>query len=443
MKPLGKIQLFNLNRGSADMDEIRLRIGNDSSIQGMNMWVLILAILIACIGLNLNNTVVVIGAMLISPLMGNIVASGYAMAAYDIRCFRDALVSLLFQVTFAVGASALYFWLSPISTPSQELLSRTEPTIWDVLIALFGGLAGAVGNTRLEKNNVIPGVAIATALLPPLCTVGYGIAIQSFVFFGGALYLFFINAFFIALASFIIFKILGVPAARGGIEEGIFQHQKRTLFLLGMIITIPSIYMAYQSVQQQFIQAQTEQYIKKEVQFTDSSVISHAIKGNVFQINLIGSPLSQQQIDALQGKMDSYPGLGKMKLKVVQNQLDGIPTEKDIQQMIAGQLQTEMLGTSKTYKELIQEYYPDYQRSFRDRTLVRALNQQAPSLFPEIHSIAGGSVAVSDQDGKISFRHFYVRVTLTRNMSLPDQGKLHDWIETQVKVPVDMQFQIN
>ncbi len=166
-------QLLDLKGDSAPFSEIRQRIASDDSVKGANLVILITAILIASVGLNMNSTAVIIGAMLISPLMGGLVATGYGMATYDMQFIKDSMIKLGFQVSFALITSAIYFSLSPISDASSELLARTSPTIWDVIIALAGGIAGAIGNTRKEKTNVIPGVAIATALMPPLCTAGY------------------------------------------------------------------------------------------------------------------------------------------------------------------------------------------------------------------------------------------------------------------------------
>ena len=157
-------QLLDLKGDSAPFSEIRQRIASDASVKGANLVILITAILIASVGLNMNSTAVIIGAILISPLMGGLVATGYGMATYDMQFIKDSMVKLGFQVSFALITSAIYFSLSPISDASSELLARTSPTIWDVIIALAGGIAGAIGNTRKEKTNVIPGVAIATAL---------------------------------------------------------------------------------------------------------------------------------------------------------------------------------------------------------------------------------------------------------------------------------------
>ena len=155
--------IFDLEKDRAPLEEIAERIYSGGTLKGTNMCILILAIFIASIGLNMNSTAVIIGAMLISPLMGVIMSLGYGMATYDSAYVRESFLKLVFQVSLSVLTSAVYFTLSPIDTASTELLARTEPTIWDVLIAIFGGLAGIIGSTRIEKSNVIPGVAIASA----------------------------------------------------------------------------------------------------------------------------------------------------------------------------------------------------------------------------------------------------------------------------------------
>lgn len=166
-------EIFSIRNDIADYDEIKERIVGASNVTGTNLCILMLAILIASIGLNMNSTAVIIGAMLISPIMGTIQAMGYGVAASDLNQAKRAGIGFLFQIIICLVTSTLYFKLSPISTETSELLARTQPNVWDVMIASCGGLAGIIGITRKEKSNVIPGVAIATALMPPLCTCGY------------------------------------------------------------------------------------------------------------------------------------------------------------------------------------------------------------------------------------------------------------------------------
>ena len=241
--------LFNVERAS--YSEIRGRIISGANIGGANFIILILAILIASIGLNMNSTATVIGAMLISPLMGSIMAIGYGFATNDTEIVKRSSLGFALQVVFSLVVSTLYFSLSPISTASSELIARTSPTIWDVLIAFSGGLAGIIATTRKgEYSNVIPGVAIATALMPPLCTVGYSISVGSLTYFIGSSYLFLINVFFICLATIVGFYIMRVPMAE---KIGPVTHKKnvRRIVLYSILMTIPSLFFAVGLIHQE------------------------------------------------------------------------------------------------------------------------------------------------------------------------------------------------
>ena len=236
-------EIFSIRNDIADYDEIKERIVGASNVTGTNLCILMLAILIASIGLNMNSTAVIIGAMLISPIMGTIQAMGYGVAASDLNQAKRAGIGFLFQIIICLVTSTLYFKLSPISTGTSELLARTQPNIWDVMIASCGGLAGIIGITRKEKSNVIPGVAIATALMPPLCTCGYGIAHSNLRISLGAGYLFLVNAYFICITSMLVLIILKVP------KEGTFSVQQRKtikskLITNTILIMIPSLVVA-------------------------------------------------------------------------------------------------------------------------------------------------------------------------------------------------------
>lgn len=198
---------LSITDDKADDDVIDERIRGDVSMKGANLWILMFAILVASIGLNVNSTAVIIGAMLISPLMGPIMGIGYGAGINDFSLIRSGFKNLAIATLIALLTSTLYFLISPLDMARSELLARTTPTVWDVMIGLFGGLAGIVAVTRKEKTNVIPGVAIATALMPPLCTAGFGLATGHWNYFFGAFYLYTINFVFIALASFMIVRV--------------------------------------------------------------------------------------------------------------------------------------------------------------------------------------------------------------------------------------------
>ncbi len=249
-----------------DFDNIHSEIEKGIAFKGTNLWILVFAIIVASVGLNTNSTAVIIGAMLISPLMGPINGMGYSLATYNFELFRRALRNFLFAVVASLAASTLYFTISPVSTAHSELLARTSPTIYDVLIALFGGLAGIVAISSKMKGNVIPGVAIATALMPPLCTAGYGLATGQFGFFFGAFYLFTINTVFIGISSVVMSQALKFPI-RTLVDTAQKKRVNQYISLIIAITLLPSIYFGYELVQK-------ERFTERAKQFTNSVLLS-------------------------------------------------------------------------------------------------------------------------------------------------------------------------
>ena len=210
-KVLGELKdLFSLKLDTDEAGTIE-SIKKSIEFKGGNLWGLLFAAFIASIGLNVNSGAVVIGAMLISPLMGPIVGIGYALATHDFDTLKYAVRNLVIFVVGSILAAILYFSISPIKGLTEQLEARTYPTFYDVLIAICGGAIGIVASSRSDRGNAIPGVAIATALMPPLCTVGYGIATGQWAYAGGALYLFLINSVFIAGTALLFVRALHFP----------------------------------------------------------------------------------------------------------------------------------------------------------------------------------------------------------------------------------------
>ena len=239
---------FSLSADSASNDEIRSRLLDGGKVTGTNMCVLVCAMVIASVGLNVSSTAVIIGAMLISPLMGSILASAYASVAADYPLLRNHVIGFMLQIAISVTAAAIFFFISPIKEPTVELLARTSPNFFDVLIAFFGGIAGIIGQTRQDKaNTVIPGVAIATALMPPLCTCGYSIANGRWDMLLGAGYLFIINAYFIFLSAGIILTVLKIPKTRELTPEE-WKKRRARMIRNTIIIIIPSLVALYSMI---------------------------------------------------------------------------------------------------------------------------------------------------------------------------------------------------
>ena len=242
--------VFNLAHDQAHPDKIDAAIRANTRVSGTNMWVLMFAVAVASIGLNVNSTAVVIGAMLISPLMGPIVGVGYGAAVGDTALIRQAARNIIVFIAISLVTATLYFLLTPLKEAQSELLARTQPTLWDVLIAFFGGSAGIVALTRKEGGNAIPGVAIATALMPPLCTAGYGLAHGNWHYFFGAFYLFAINCVFIAFSTLLFSKLLKLPR-RGLVSETKRRLHRIIITAVVLAVMIPSGYMASGLVRQE------------------------------------------------------------------------------------------------------------------------------------------------------------------------------------------------
>jgi uncharacterized hydrophobic protein (TIGR00271 family) len=301
------LSYFNLESEVDDFDKIHQNIEKDIIFKGTNLWILMFAIIIASVGLNMNSTAVIIGAMLISPLMGPINGMGYSIATYNFPLFRKAIKNFTFAVIASLIASTAYFAMSPISTAHSELLARTSPTIYDVLIALFGGLAGIVAISSRHKGNVIPGVAIATALMPPLCTAGYGLASGQFYYFFGAFYLFTINTVFIAISSIIISQILKFPI-RTIVDVNQKKNVTRWTSFIIILVLIPSIYFGYDLVKnEKFIENATK-YVNSIRVIEGNYLLKNEINPQKKTITLIygGSSLNEEQKNSIVAKATDF-----------------------------------------------------------------------------------------------------------------------------------------
>ena len=245
--------------------------------KGPNVWILAAAIIVASIGLNVNSIPVIIGAMLISPLMGPIMGFGLGLGTNNTALLKDSLKNLGIMVLISIVASTLYFVVSPLKMDNPtELLARTNPTIYDVLIALFGGFAGILETSRKEKGTVMSGVAIATALMPPLCTIGYGIATLQVKYAVGALYLFFINGVFIALATFLMVKYLRFPLVKVS-DKSKQKKVSRTILAFTLVLIVPSILSAIMVIHENRFNQNARLFISENKNINKSYIYDHEI----------------------------------------------------------------------------------------------------------------------------------------------------------------------
>ncbi|MFC5411957.1 DUF389 domain-containing protein [Larkinella bovis] len=315
------IDRFSLEEDKEDEADVIQAISRGIEFRGVNLWTLIFAIFIASIGLNINSPAVITGAFLISPLMGPIMGIGMGVGINDLAMIMRALKNLSIAVCISLLTSTLYFFISPLHLAQSELVARTSPTAWDALVAFLGGLAGIVAGSRKEKvTNVIPGVAIATALMPPLCTAGYGIATGNLYYFAGAFYLFLINGICISLATFLIVRFLGYHQKEYATPE-IERRVRQTIWIAVLIVVIPSSYLGYQIVRKTIFEESAKRFIATECNFQYRQVVNYSARFNrrqsTLEISLVGEPLPKDSIQVLHTKMPDY-GLGDAKLLVKQ-----------------------------------------------------------------------------------------------------------------------------
>ena len=317
---LGFIRSLLDIRHGADIPGTIEGIRKDIDFKGINVWILIFSIFIASIGLNVGSTAVIIGAMLISPLMGPILGIGLALGINDWKMLIRSSRSLLTAVSVSLLTSFIYFKLTPLQELQEELLNRTEPTLLDVFVALFGGLAGIIAGSRKEKSNVIPGVAIATALMPPLCTAGYGLASGNYNFFLGAFYLFLLNSLFISISTYAVVRILKFPV-KEFVSAKREKKVRRYIIATILVIIIPSGYLFYGVIQNSYFRVNAEKYINENFRFEESAVSGKELifnrEGSMIRISIQGEPLSENTKSALENRLADY-GLEGVTLKIIQ-----------------------------------------------------------------------------------------------------------------------------
>ena len=425
------INHFSLLSDKAEDDEIERRIRYGVDLSGATPWVLIFAILIASVGLNVNSTAVIIGAMLISPLMGPIMGAGLGVAVYDFDLVKRALSNLFIATVISLIVSASYFSLSPLQDARSELLSRISPTIWDVLIALFGGLAGLIGVTRKEKSNVIPGVAIATALMPPVCTAGFGIATGQWSFVGGALYLYTINCVFIGLATVIGIRLLRLKR-HGFTDQKVERRVKISLFIIALGTAIPSAYLAINLVNDEVFKSNANKFIASEFSFKDTQVASSKVdpKTHTIELALIGLPLKQSTLE----NIERHLAIAQLEgTKIIVHQTND--NKVDVTALKAGLLSDLYLNGQEALQKK-DEQVKKLQQEIASNT---AIFVKANDIFAEIHAqyphivsifIGQGINIPSNNENK---QFIQLSVHSSKNLSKADKTRIENWFKVRVK----------
>ena len=435
---------FDLRQEKEDEQETIESLKKGVEFRGTNLWVLIFAIFLASLGLNTNSTAVIIGAMLISPLMGPIMGFGLGLGITDFELVKRSLRNYLTATVFSVVTATIYFLISPISEAQSELLARTSPTIYDVLIAFFGGLAGIVAGSTKSKGNVIPGVAIATALMPPLCTAGFGLATGNLSYFFGAFYLYFINTVFISLSTYIVVRVLKYPHKE-------FLDKKRALVVrryMMIIVTctiIPSLYLTYRVLRTTVFDQQVKSFVNKELDFPNTQVLSNTVAVDTtghkaISVVLLGEEVPDVLIEAARARMTDY-GLGGIGLNVQQ----GFGTDVDINELKSVLMKDlyknneELVLAQAAQIDSLKHTVDRYRKASR---MAVSLISEMHVLYPQIEKVSCSPTIIANTTEEKPDTVMLVYVKTKKALAAADQKKLTAWLaarteEKNIKLIID------
>lgn len=422
---------FNLEEDKAQQEEVVNTIAKGVVFRGVNLWVLIFATMIASLGLNVNSAAVIIGAMLISPIMGPIMGIGLSLGINDFDLLKRSLRNFSLMFIVAIATSTLYFLISPLGRASSELLARTEPTTYDVLIALFGGLAGFIAQSRKERNStVIPGVAIATALIPPLCTAGFGLATGQFRFFIGAFYLFFINTVFIALATFLVVRFLKYKK-KTFLDKTRERNVSRSMMAITLITFIPSVIVGFHMVRTSMFESMADKYVDQVFHFSNTRVIEcnkvygRGGRNSQIELVLIGEPLSEEIVENARAQMEGF-GLHATDLVVRQTKVSD---------------KVDLTSLQKSYSELLEEkngQIADLRGTLERYQLtnveVNDISQEVGVVIDNVGAISLTKGRTFDMHGQVVDTLLVCVVTPTRTGEKIDAAKLKEWLRIRTKI---------
>ncbi len=425
---------FSLGTEIEDFKKVIVEIEKNVAFHGTNLWILIFAIFVASLGLNVNSTAVIIGAMLISPLMGPIMGMGLGMGINDLLLLRKSLFNYLFAAGAGLGTSTLYFLITPISTAHSEILARTSPNIYDVLIALFGGLAGIIAASSKHKGNVIPGVAIATALMPPLCTAGYGLATLQMAYFFGAFYLFLINTVFIALATLVVVRLLKFPYKK--LQDPQAEKRANRIAWTVVIATLlPSLYLGYDIVQQERFNQSANRFIQNEAHFPNDYLLNKALDPRQKTIVLTygGKKITDEEIDQLKEKL-AYYRLEKASLTIRQgfeylNEIKQTAEESPLKQILA-EKEVELMALKTTLDSL-------NSKEINTKQLI----DEIKVLYPDFKNLALTRLRSADTLNTPNTASHLVYLQFSKPVKSTEKKRVQNWLELKLQLPLKVVFE--
>lgn len=410
---------FNLMSDKEDERQVIEQVSAGVVFRGTNLWILMFAILIASLGLNVNSTAVIIGAMLVSPLMGPIIGLGLSVGIGDYNLLRRALKNYGVAALISVLTATVYFAISPISGAGTELLARKSPSLYDVLIAFCGGAAGVLALTTKSKGQVIPGVAIATALMPPLCTAGYGLATLQWDYFFGALYLFFINTVFIALSTFLGVKLLHFHRVQSPSPEGA-RYGNRLIAIVLIITLLPASFMTINIVKHEMTSRNVQKFVEHELSQPGTQILSSMTQGDTINIVAVGRTINDEELDEARRHLSNY-GLKDYTLSVIQS------TDPESIEHMTAQLTSTITATNNENRSLVQQLASLQQQldSYtRYDTLSAQITNEATQLFPRVGTVHLGKL----DNGVIALVE-----CLPDERSPLDADRIRTWLRTRLQ----------
>lgn len=426
---------FDISDGLEEKESVINNIKEGVSFRGTNILILILAMFIASLGLNVNSTAVIIGAMLISPLMGPIIGMGLGLGIHDMPLIKRSFRNLAMAALFSIIASTLYFLITPLSEERSELLARTSPTIYDVLIAFFGGCAGILALSSKQKGNVLPGVAIATALMPPLCTAGYGLATLQFNYFLGAFYLFLINSIFIGAATALGVHFFRFPRVRID-DNKRSSYVTRIVYAITIITIIPSIFLTYMMLKENYFVNNANKFVDREFVFPNTQVLKRSadiVDGKkIIKVSLVGESISVDSLKvALYDKM-ADADLEGATLEISQGFSSG---NLDVNKL-SSQVFSDLYKSNQRKMELQAVKIDSLQRQLdndrRFTQLTQSIVSEMRILFPEVDAFSLNRSFFARQDGsmKVDTMNMAI-VTLHRDLSKAQEDKMLKYLEAR------------
>lgn len=433
-------------RSNTDQESTKAAIIADIPFKGHTSWILICSIFVASVGLNANSTAVVIGAMLISPLMGPILGMGLSLATNDIDTLRRSLKNFAVMVVLSVITAFLFFYLFPLRDESSELLARTAPDIRDVLIAFFGGLALVIA--RAKKGtiaSVVFGVAIATALMPPLCTVGFGLAIGNWSYAGGAMYLFTINTIFIGLATFLVIKLLRFPMVRYA------NSQRRRLIsrlasLVAILVMVPAGITFYNVFQESRFRRQAQQLINETIgvyqfssggrYFDDLTSIKYNRNGTseIELVSLGDEIIPENVIETWRAQKNKYSKLGNTTLKVVQAGKDDSEVKFNYVNELYETKKAEIIGKDEKIR-VLEEELGKISKMAAAQVPFEEVSKEAKSIYGDLVAI-GFAYTVKTDFSKIDTIPVFElewKKGIAKSQIEADSKKLENWLKLRLK----------